>query len=271
MSKDKLVRPTWLSLCINLAYALYNGALGFLSHSWWFITLSAYYGILSVMRFAALQIKRKAATPTDEQFVKRFTGVFLVVLSFSLVGTVILSVTADRGISYHKIVMIAIATYTFTKIALAIVHLVKARGDHSPVVKTLRSISFADAVVSVFSLQRSMLVSFEGMTPANVQLFNVLTGSATCIIVCLLGLYLIGGKRTVMATSKLVDANKALSKAVKKGYKKTESAVVSGYKKVEGGVVGGYTKIEDLFVERYLAHDGENVEEAKARLKNKDK
>ena len=31
----------------------------------------------------------------------------------------------------------------------------------------------------------------------------------------------------------------------------------------------GYTKIEDKFVDAYLTKDGENVEEAKARLKGK--
>ena len=34
-------------------------------------------------------------------------------------------------------------------------------------------------------------------------------------------------------------------------------------------VVGSYTKIEDAFVERYLTKEGESVEEAKARLKQK--
>ena len=43
--------------------------------------------------------------------------------------------------------------------------------------------------------------------------------------------------------------------------------VVDGYKTVENAVVGGYRKIEDAFVERYLTHDGESVEDAKARLR----
>ena len=59
-----------------------------------------------------------------------------------------------------------------------------------------------------------------------------------------------------MAKSKLVKANKKIAEHV-----------VSGYKKIEDTVVGGYRKIEDAFVDRYLTHDGESVEEAKARLK----
>ena len=37
---------------------------------------------------------------------------------------------------------------------------------------------------------------------------------------------------------------------------------------MENTVVGGYTKIEDAVVDRYLAKDGETVQEAKERLRN---
>ena len=70
--------------------------------------------------------------------------------------------------------------------------------------------------------------------------------------------HLIGGKYTDMAKSNLVKA-----------HEKIAEAVTGGYKKIEQGVVGGYTKIEDKFVDAYLTKDGETVEEAKARLKNK--
>ncbi len=60
-----------------------------------------------------------------------------------------------------------------------------------------------------------------------------------------------------MAKSKIVKANK-----------KIVETFVGGYKKIEKGVVEGYTKIEDKFVDQFLTHDGETVEEAKARLKN---
>lgn len=69
-----------------------------------------------------------------------------------------------------------------------------------------------------------------------------------------------------MAKSKLVQANEKIAEGVVEGYKKAEKTVVSGYKKVEETVVGGYKKIEDAFVDRYLTHEGESVEGAKARL-----
>ena len=118
-------------------------------------------------------------------------------------------------------------------------------------------------------MQRSMLVSFPGMEAAEILLLNIFTGTAVWIVVLLLGINLIGGKHTDMAKAKIAKANEKIAEAVTGGYKKIEKGVVEGYKKIEQGVVGGYTKLEDKFVDAYLTKDGETVEEAKARLKDK--
>jgi hypothetical protein len=94
------------------------------------------------------------------------------------------------------IVMIAIATYTFTKTTLATVNFIKSRRSISAKIVTLRNISFADAFVSIFALQRSMLVSFEGMNESEILIMNAVTGSAVCIITFLLGLKLAKNKNT---------------------------------------------------------------------------
>ena len=59
-----------------------------------------------------------------------------------------------------------------------------------------------------------------------------------------------------MAKSKLVQTNEKIA-----------DAVVGGYKKIENGVVEGYNKLEDKFIDRFLTHEGETVEDAKKRLK----
>ena len=93
------------------------------------------------------------------------------------------------------IVMIAMAAYAFTKITLATIKLIKARRSTSATLITLRNISFADAFVSIFALQRSMLVSFEGMTEAEIVIMNAVLGSTVCVIVFLLGLNLVRNRK----------------------------------------------------------------------------
>ena len=267
-----LVRSPYISLAFNVAYALGNCIIGFLTHSWWFITVGAYYAVLTVTRYSVLQIRRKANGKYDtELFERRITGILLVVLSFCIVGVNIMSAVKDRGTAFHEIVMITIATYTFTKITIAIIGMAKTKRSASPVLKTLRNISLADACVSIYTMQRSMLVSFPGMKAAEILLLNIFTGTAVWIVVLLIGINLIGGKYTDMAKSRIVKANEKIAEAVTGGYKKIEKGVVDGYKKIEQGVVGGYTKIEDKFVDAYLTKDGETVEEAKARLKKENK
>ena len=152
--------------------------------------------------------------------------------------------------------MITMALFSFTKITLAVLSLVRGRKVPSPVEKALVRVAFCDAAVSIASLQRSMLVSFPGMVESEIRLMNILTGSGVCLLVLLCGLSLIEGKYYLMAKSKLIEANEKIAEAF-----------VGGYKKVESAVVDGYTKVEDKFVDRYLTRDGETVEEAKARLK----
>ncbi len=182
------------SLIINIAYGIYNGIMGFSTYSWWLITLCAYYIILGVTRFGVLTLKEKAEN-SSSKFTMRFTGSLLIFLSVVLAGTAYLSVESERGIKYNEILMITIATYSFMKITLAIINLIKAKKNDSATLKTLRYISFADALVSIFALQRSMLVSFGEMPIEQTQILNIFTGTAVYVGVFILGIILIGGKQ----------------------------------------------------------------------------
>jgi len=177
------------SLIINMAYSAYHIIFGAVTRSWWFFTIGIYYAILSVVRVVVFRHKGK------KHFVIRFTGIMLMALSLSLVGTVILAFVKDRGTEFPLVVMLAIAVYAFTKITLATIKWIKARKSKAVRLITLRNISFADAFVSIFSLQRSMLVSFEGMSETEIRIMNVATGSAVCIIVFLLGFNLVQQKK----------------------------------------------------------------------------
>lgn len=89
------------------------------------------------------------------------------------------------------------AAYAFTKITLATIKFIKVRRSTSATLITLRNISFADAFVSIFALQRSMLVSFEGMIETEIVIMNATLGSAVCVIVFLLGLNLVRNKKVL--------------------------------------------------------------------------
>jgi len=196
MQMDRTRKIPLVSLLFNMVYSTYHIIFGIATRSWWFFTIGIYYAILSIVRFVVLGHKGK------KHFVIRFTGIMLMVLSISLIGTVILAFVKDRGTEFPLIVMLAIAVYAFTKITLATIKWIKAQKSKSAKLITLRNISFADAFVSIFSLQRSMLVSFEGMSEIEIRIMNVATGSAVCIIVFLLGLNLMQQKSLIRENSR---------------------------------------------------------------------
>ena len=188
---DRTLKFALASLMFNMAFATYHLVMGLATSSWWLLTLGSYYIVLSIVRFVVLRSK------SGERFIATFTGWMLILLTIPLVGTVILSVVRNRGHELHMIVMIAMAAYAFTKITFATIKFIKVRRSTSATLITLRNISFADAFVSIFALQRSMLVSFEGMIETEIVIMNATLGSAVCVIVFLLGLNLVRNKKVL--------------------------------------------------------------------------
>lgn len=264
MIKPDIFKVALIALGINFAFGVYNAVLGLIDRSFWFLALAAYFIVLGVMRFAVVLAKKKNGNGVSDVFITRFTGALLLFMGITLAGITYISASEEKGDRHGQIVMITIAVYAFAKITIAVINFVRARKDNSATIRVLRNIALADAAVSIFSLQRSMLVSFKGMTSDDIFLMNCLTGTAVYILMFILGVNL-------MAKSKLVKANQKIADAVVGGYKKVEDTVVGGYKKVENAVVKGYTKIEDKFVDQYLTREGETVEEAKERLKKENK
>lgn len=190
-TSNTVFKPASLSLVFNLLYALYNGILGINHHSWWFICVSAYYIILSIMRFSVSVCGYTNKKKDTSYFIMKFSGVMFLFLAIVLAGSVYLTLKYDIGTKYHEIIMITIATYTFTKITLAIIDFIKSRKDTSPLITTLASISCADGAISIFSMQRSMLTSFGKMSLSDIFILNLLTGIGVCAVVIVLGLYMI--------------------------------------------------------------------------------
>lgn len=186
---DRILKFASVSLICNIVFSSYHIIFGVSTRSVWLFTIGIYYAILSAVRFTVLRPNVR------KRFAIRFTGIMLIALSLPLVGTVILSFTEERGTAFDLIFMLAVAVYAFAKITIATVNLIRARKIKPAKLVALRNIAFADAFVSIFSLQRSMLVSFDGMAEKAIKIMNLSTGSAVCFIVFLLGLNLLLDKK----------------------------------------------------------------------------
>ena len=248
------------TLAVNISYGLAHAVFGVLDASAWLLVMAAYHILLGVMRFGAVLTEKRQSS---ERFVMRLCGGMLMVLALVMGASTALSILQERAVPHGMIVMLTIAIYTFWKMTMAIVHTVQAHQSGTPLTRTIRNITLASALASLMTMQRSMLVSFEGgITAGETLVLNICTGGAVCILVFLMGLNMLFDEKGFekMAKSRIVKANQKIADAVVKGYKKVEETVVSAYE-----------RIEDKFVDQYLTRDGETVEEAKARLKGEKK
>ena len=183
-----------VGLLSNIMYAIYHGALGVVNQSPWFVTMFAYYMILSSMRFSAVlcEWKRKSLASEDtEYFVAKLCGGLLVLLSFILGGIVYISLSQNIAVKHHEIVMITIATYTFYKITVAVIRAIKQRKNAVPLLDVIRTIGYAEVAASLLTLQRSMLISFGSTGNEDIALMNGLTGISVCLFILLLGIFTI--------------------------------------------------------------------------------
>ena len=182
----RIVTFAALNLIVNLLYGAGHVLLGVLDGSVWLLVMAAYYMLLGAMRCGAVLTEHRQ---TSERAVMHLCGGLLMALALVLGATTALSLLQERAVPHGVVVMLAIAVYTFWKMTMAIVHTVQAHQSGTPLMCTIRNITLASALASLMTMQRSMLVSFEGdITADGALILNICIGTAVCLLVFLMGL-----------------------------------------------------------------------------------
>lgn len=197
----------YYSLALNIGYAAMQLWLGIYNHSIWFYALSVYYALLAFMRFFLLRGTQRGRRKTDlhlEYLSCRFCGMMLLLLNIALSVIVFYMVNQNRGFSYHYIVTIAMAAYTFFTFTTAVVNLIRYTRYGSPVISASKGINLAAALVSMLALETAMLNAFgqENSTMFR-KAMTARTGAAVCILILSMAIYMI-----VHSTRKLHEMEK---------------------------------------------------------------
>lgn len=158
----------YLSLAINMGYAVFEAISGFVLRSAWMGTLAFYYIVLSSLRFFIL--RRKKQIDICEQWKAfRSCGIIMLLLTIALAGLHILNINQYHTIVYPGYVIYAVATYTFYIIVMAIRNIIVYRKTNNPLLSASKAINLAVALISVYNLQSSMIAAFGG----NDEVFRV--------------------------------------------------------------------------------------------------
>ncbi|MDO4304015.1 MAG: hypothetical protein Q4D94_08865 [Bacillota bacterium] len=179
----------------NIIFAIFNGVIGIASHSAWFGTLSAYYILLSIMRAGVVRQERKISTILEKQehmrrelSVYRRNSILFILMAVVLAGAVILLLNAQGGKNYPGFMIYAVAAYTFYKIIMSTIQVIKVGKRKSPLLSITRRIGYIDSCVSILTLQTAMFASFADGEEGLIKLMNGITGTVVCLMVLGLGI-----------------------------------------------------------------------------------
>jgi len=191
------------ALVWNALYGILQLWLGFYHHTFWFYSLGAYYICLGVMRFFLARHTTRYA-PGERMQTElgkyRACGIVFLVMNLALALIIFFMVYWNRTFEHHMITAIAMAAYTFTALTTAIVNVIKYRRYHSPVYSASKAISLAAALVSMLTLESTMLTAFgDGtMTAMEQKIMLGATGGVISVLIVATAIYMI-----VVGTKKL--------------------------------------------------------------------
>ena len=174
----------YLSLGLNMLYAVMKLLMGVYFRSVWFVTLGVYYALLTALRFMLLGHVRRRAPGSGlipELKRVRLCGAALIPMTIALTGMVILVIDRNEGFVYPGYLIDVAALYAFCAVISAAVNLVKYRRCRSPVMSAARAVSLVSALVSVFALETAMLSRFgQERDPLFRRMMLSATGAAIC-------------------------------------------------------------------------------------------
>ena len=197
----KTLTASFNSLAVTVLFALSNGFLGVYHASLWHGTICVYYLILSALRGLIVLSERRIAGSAREAEARRrvyvISAVMLFILNVSLVVPVSLLVLLQKPVALSLIPAIAMATYTTYKIVMASVNLKRRTRSENRLVRLLRMINFIDALVSILTLQNTLIMV--NMKDESNRMLSLTAVTSAAIMLAVLALSIAALRKGIMS------------------------------------------------------------------------
>lgn len=171
MIKEKIVKyrkdrdyrmlvNSFISSAITVAFAIYNGVCGILKSSKFQGLICIYYIILASLRIFLTLSERNIYRSGDRRREKIY---FLISTSVSILINVALGYPIYLLVAYKKPIdtntffAVINACYATVKIVLASLNFKRTRRSNDLLIRQIKSLSFVDALVSIMSLQATLI------------------------------------------------------------------------------------------------------------------
>jgi len=187
----KTLTNSAVSFFVTALFALYNGFLGIYHSSVWNGSICVYYLLLLALRGMILRAEKRASALDSAQRapIRRrafiFSSVVLLFLNLALIAPVTLLVKLQKPVNMTLIPAIAAAAYTTFKIVMASVNVKRSRRSENVLVKELRTINFIDALVSILTLQNTLITVNSGPDGggSSMLVLSAITGAAILLAI----------------------------------------------------------------------------------------
>ena len=187
----KTMASTVLSFSVTILFALYNGFLGVCLLSIWHGGICVFYLLLAAIRGIILLTEKNNRTRSEKQKSEcrqrtfMISAAMLVLLNLSLILPISLMVVMKKPVNMRLIPAITMAAYTTYKLTMASIHIHKQKRSNrnNILVTELRIINFIDALVSILTLQNTLIMVNQTKSNDNDMLTLSAISSAVIYIV----------------------------------------------------------------------------------------
>ena len=168
LRKDYLLKTlltSGASILSGSLFFLYNAVMWLLYGIAWNASICVYYLLLTGIRIVIVRSQKDPGhreRPEGADYrrnIYRKTHYLLFAMNFALIAPIAIMVRGGRSYSFGMIPAIAMASYTTWKIITAVIHFRRSRSNRNILVSELRTINLIDALVSVMSLQNTLIMA----------------------------------------------------------------------------------------------------------------
>lgn len=175
-------------------YPLYYGAV-------WNGSICFYYIFLVIIRGIIINSERKYRGKADKRFrnkVHLSTSIILLFMNVSLVAPIILMVQNKKEVTMGMIPAITVALYTTIKVVNASINLKETKKVHNKLVKELRYINFIEALVSILTLQNTLIAVKGESNKSDMILLSTISSIGILIFIIIITLLNFRKRKTTL-------------------------------------------------------------------------
>ena len=166
-----------ISFSATIIFALFNRFIGAIQGSVWHESISIYYFALASARLFLELYPTKSQNENKDLIVDRAIKISLVLLNLLLVVPIVLLLLEKRAVTMTMRPSIVIALYVTIKTIVTIVNFAKKRYDESSIVRALSTIDIMDMVVSILTLQNTLIAVNGASGDAGLRVLTIIVGS----------------------------------------------------------------------------------------------